>query len=288
MSYTTLLSAPPVGYVSYDDMLIDRAGKFAVIDTAVPLNSGFHYEVTIEQHSGDAPVVLTSDKCRYDSAATYPTDIPCVPVLLSDPLLPRVAMWLGLLRIDPLSYPARQDLKDVIGRNPPVQVSSARSTARTTFTFMTRTLEERQYLLNMFYPGRVLFYRNPDPRYPENNWYLAIGEVTEERIAPDHANPMRRWSVEVAVVDQPYGYVDITGSRTYDVLKTYEPDESTPITPPTYEGVKDDYNDYIDVLIGRRAVGGGRYLGAFTPKYIYARGKYPTESAAETSWSLVP
>ena len=161
----------------------------------------------------------------------------CAPIYLCDPLIPAYGNWLGLLGIDPLSYPPRSALFDVLGRHAPVAVSQARSEARTVIHLYTETLKDRHELLRMLSSGRILLYRNPDPRYPEHLWYISVQNVTETRILQDHRDPRRRFSLEVAVVQRPVGYLAlIKSSRTYDTYRKYEPDGATVISPAEYSG----------------------------------------------------
>lgn len=260
-----------------------RNSRFIAVDPEAPLNQKFYYEVTT-----DVGTYKTSP-CMAHQGPHRPSAPRCVPVLISDPLVIGSSQWLDLLSIDPLSYPARLELKDVISRYAPVALSGVRSTARTTFHFLTRTLEQRERLLNLFMPGRILLYRNPNAGYPENNWYIAVGDVTENRIHPDHSRPERKWDIEVAVVDRPDGLLTPATDRTYADVRDFEPDGSTPITPDTYQGVHDDYGDYLTVLLGGKG-GGSSVAGTRVQmsNLIYGGGRFPTKDAVRTSWSLNP
>lgn len=258
--------------------------KFIVVDPEAPLTEKFHYEVLLSNGA-----TYTTDPCEAVYEVKSPRGPHCVPVLVSDPLIVTSMQWVDLMSIDPLSYPSRQELKDIISRYSPVALSGLRSTARTAFHFLTRTLAERQQLLNLFMPGRVLLYRNPNAGYPENNWYIAVGDVTENRVHPDHARPERKWDVEVAVVDRPDGILVPAPDRTYVDVREYEPDGHTLIDPDTYTGVRDDYGDYLTILFGGRG-GGSTVAGENVDpsRLVYGGGRYPTRAAARTSWSLNP
>ena len=258
--------------------------KFIVVDPEAPLNQDFYYEV----HT-DAGTYNTKH-CSAGYQIVKPGSARCVPVLISDPVVVPWSQWVDLLSIDPLTYPPRRELKDVISRYAPVALSGVRSTARTVFHFLTRTLEQREHFLRMFMPGRILLYRNPNAAYPENNWYISVGELTETRIHPDHSRPERKWDVEVAVVDRPEGLLVPATDRTYIDVRDYEPDGSTPITPDNYQGVYDDYGDYLTILLG--GAGGGSSVAAGSrvrmQNLVYGGGRYPTKSAVKTGWSLNP
>jgi hypothetical protein len=225
--------------------------SLVAIDMEAPLDQTFRYRVQMSNGVDE-----TSGDCSLPTSIQYPTDPHCVPVLLSDPFHIGHMQWLNLLSIDTLSYPARRELMDVIGRGAPVAWSSTRSTARTTMRFLTRTLAERANLLSLFSPGRVLLLRNPDNAYPENNWYLSVGDVDEERVNPNHADPARRWEIEVAVVDRPTGILDI-----------YE---------ETAQGLRSNTSDAAVV----------RTVIRDPDKEAYGVGRYPTTKAATSSWGL--
>lgn len=256
--------------------------KFIIVDPEAPLSGDFYYTAYLDNGG-----VYSSRPCRAVYEVREPAGPHCVPVLISDPLVVPSMQWIDLLSIDPLSYPPRNELKDIIARSAPVALSGVRSTARTTFHFLTRTLDQRHKLLELFMPGRILLYRNPNPGYPENHWYISVGDVTENRVHPDHAQPMRKWDVEVAVVDRPEGILVPASDRIYLDVREFEPDGRTPITPDTYQGVLDDYGDYLTVLLGGR--GGGAAIGhGVSPQHlVYGGGRYPTTRSVETSWSLV-
>lgn len=271
-------------YATYLDLQYGHNGAFLINDGTVPLNTEFHYQVTILESDGVTTSVMTTDTCYYDAALTYPADIPCVPVLLSDPLLPRFSLWVGLSSIDPLSYPARSDLKDIVYTDFPVALSSTRSTARTTMRFYTRTLGERETLLALLQTGRVIYLRNSNPAYPETNWYLAVGDLTETRVAADHAVPARRWSLEVARVDKPAGYVDITGLRTYETVRDKTPDQQSTLFPQTYQNILDSYDSYLDVYSGDLGWNAPSRSDYTAEDLTYGSNLYPAGSV----WSTTP
>ena len=159
---------------------------------------------------------------------------------------------------------------------------------------MTRTLDERRELLELIASGRILLYRNPDPSYPEQLWYVSIGSVDEERIATDHREPHRRWNLEMVVVDRPVGKLvaAVDATRDYGTFRDKEPDGIQPITPATYgspnlDGAYSDYTDYVHVLLGGAAAGVRARGGPGAPKNMaYGNSTYPTIQAASTSWSL--
>jgi hypothetical protein len=130
------------------------------------------------------------------------------PVLLSDPVSLQLDQWFSLLAIDPLAYPSRQAVLAILNRAPSIAVSSVRGWAVGQLTLLTKTLAARTSAINMFAPGRILLYRNPNPLYPETDWYLAIGDMTETRLIPDARRPERSWLVPFVRIERPAGLPD--------------------------------------------------------------------------------
>lgn len=135
-----------------------------------------------------------------------------LPVYLSDPVAPELGQWFELLRIGDLSWAARQDLYDILGKGPQVAVSQIRSWPSGELTLMTNTLEEYENAEQLFATGRILFWRNPDPRFPETSWYIGIGDVKAARPSDVTAwSPVRLWAVPWAKVERPSGLIAASG-----------------------------------------------------------------------------
>jgi len=152
--------------------------------------------------------------CQID----WPQDeaIPCEPVMISDPVSSALGMWVGLLGIDTLTHDARGGDVDVINRPDPVATSSMRSWERGKLTLLTTSRATRDRLLNIAASGRVLLLRNPDPDYPENNWYLAVGTLSESRVSPDHRFGYRAWELPFTRVARPTGLIEASSETTWD------------------------------------------------------------------------
>jgi hypothetical protein len=165
-----------------------------------------------------------------------------LPVMLSDPILPQVSTWFELMEIGDLSFAARQDLFDVIGRGPQIAVGSQRAWATGELRLMTYTLEAASVAERMFDPGRILFLRNPDPRFPESVWYLAIGDVVQGRVSPNAAwTPERLWRVPFARVERPVGLIAAATSVTWsDVKINY-----------TWDTLRQKRSDWLDAAVTR-------------------------------------
>jgi hypothetical protein len=256
------------------------------IDIEVPLDIKFHYQIY-------------TDWCYVPSTAWAP-NYPkmCVPALISDPILIARATWVGLQSIEPLSHPGRQTIYDIISSAYPLSQSDIRQMPRTSIRVFTFTLAERAALLKVVELGRVLLLRIPDNRYPESFWYIAVGEVSEERILTDHARPERRWVLEAIVGDVSF----VGMPRDYALLRDFESDGFTPITPRTYGGVRVDYLDYLGANLGidqaafdvptgvpaprTAALAGVPSSQVYSPTAI---GRNPTARAvAITQWTTTP
>lgn len=179
-------------------------------------------------------IITASTTTRIDTPP--PTLLPRhrLPILLSDPILPQVSTWFELIEIGDLGFADRQDLYDVVGRGAQIAVSSTRAWADGEFRLMTYTLEQASVAERMFSPGRILFLRNPDVRFPETLWYLAIGKVGQGRVGKSLAwTPERLWSVPFVRVERPVGLIaaasgltwaDIKANYTWDELRTQRSD----------------------------------------------------------------
>lgn len=162
-------------------------------------------------------LVAIDSSCRFDGP---PTDDYCsTPVFLNDPITPARGQWYTLIGISELTYAARQSLYDVIGRAPVTAVNDVRGWASGQFTLLTRTLNDRAKAIDTFSPGRILFLRNPDPQFPETEWYLAIGHVAEARIGKDLRRPERLWTVPFFRVERPSGMIDFASGDTWATVR---------------------------------------------------------------------
>ena len=209
-------------------------------DTPVPANSaynlkpGYDWTPTVN----DASIVWNGTNNNSVSTFTGPSSmyalataliglppaeaLPKVkqPVYFSDPVTPQLGLWFELLALGPLSRRARADLFDVLGRGPQIAVSQKRAWASGEFRLLTRTPEEESIADRLFDSGRILFYRNPDPRYPESGWYLHIGDVQWSRLGDQYGpQPERVWSVPFVRVERPEGLIAASSAITWADLR---------------------------------------------------------------------
>lgn len=142
-----------------------------------------------------------------------------LPVYLSDPVAPEMGQWFELLRIGELSWAARQDLYNILGKGPQIAVSQIRSWPSGELTLMTNTLEEAENAEKLFATGRILFWRNPDPRFPETSWYIGVGDTKAARPSDVAAwSPVRLWAVPWVKVERPSGLIAASSGASIPVL----------------------------------------------------------------------
>jgi hypothetical protein len=265
-------------------------GEFGIIDIDAPLDTWYQYEATIRTNDPLNPIWKPkTQQCYINSSLFAPTYAGCSAALLSDPLVVSAAQWFGLTSIDPLSWPARRELFEVIAAEYPIAQADIRMMARTTIRGVTLTLPERTKMLEILATGRILRLRIPDPQYPEANWYLSVGNVSENRILTDHRRPERRWELEVAVVQRPVGAINQWKyTRTYKDVLNFEDDGVTPLvknTTQTYEWVRNNYVDYLALYYGKTYSSQNANLPT---NLVYGQSRFPTVLAAQTSINWLP
>jgi hypothetical protein len=170
-----------------------------------------------------------------------PDEVPCEPVLLSDPVSTALSQWFGLAKIGPMTREARATVMSVLGRSDFVSTSSARSSAKGTLTLYTTTPEDRANTLRLFESGRVLLLRNPNPAYPETSWYISCGDVEEARtIEPNARKSERTWTVPFVQVERPTGLIEASSGVTWQQIKD---------SGMTWQQLRDSRGDWLDVAL---------------------------------------
>jgi hypothetical protein len=163
-----------------------------------------------------------------------------IPVFLSDPVAPQLAQWFELLEIGDLSYAARQDLFDVLGRGAQIAVSQLRAWPSGELRVLTYTPEAAEIAERLFGTGRILYWRNPDPRYPENGWYIAVGDLASGRVGATVAwSPERIWRIPFVKVERPEGLISAATSVSWSTVKTSY----------TWQQLRDQRTDWLDVAL---------------------------------------
>jgi hypothetical protein len=166
--------------------------------------------------------------------------LPCEPVLISDPVNVTLAIWMGLIHIDALVHPSKQAIHQIINRAAPVAISQVRGWETGQITLLTMNMDQRKQVLNVISSGRIVLLRNPIPDYPENNWYLALGDITEDRPVPNQRVTVREWTLPFVRVERPSGLIEAGGGRTWQQIKDLG----------TWQTVRDTNQDWLSVLVG--------------------------------------
>lgn len=163
-----------------------------------------------------------------------------LPIFISDPVAPQLAQWFDLIEIGDLSFAARQQLFDVLGRGAQVAVNQKRAWATGNLKLLTYTLAEAEITERLFESGRICYLRNPDPRFPENGWWIAIGDVTQGRVGAAAAwAPERLWQVPFVRVERPVGLIAASSSITWDITRTNY----------TWQQLRDAKKDWLDAAL---------------------------------------
>lgn len=170
----------------------------------------------------------------------WPGQLPCEPILLSDPVNVTLSKWVSLVAIGDLSHPATRSVNRVLSRSDAVAISQIRGDEETDIFVATNTLDDRTQLLQVLRSGRVLLLRNPDPQYPETDWYLSVGDVDESRPIPDHRQPARTWKLPVVRVARPTGLIEASGGVTWADV----------VTLGTWADVQARRDNWLEVLTG--------------------------------------
>lgn len=145
--------------------------------------------------------------------------LPCEPMFLSDPVNAGFGIWVGLINLADPTHPGTRALYRAMNRAPAVAVSQARAWEDSQLTVMTSTLTEREDMLQVLSTGRILLMRNPEPLYPENNWYISIPDVQEQRIFTDQRRPERLWALPYSRVERPTGLIEASTAQTWQQVK---------------------------------------------------------------------
>jgi hypothetical protein len=163
------------------------------------------------------------------------------PIFLSDPVVPQLAQWFELLEIGDLGFAARAQLYDIVNKGAQIAVSQLRAWASGQLKLLTYTLEQASVVERLFASGRILFMRNPDPRFPESVWYLHIGDVTGGRPGANVGwAPERIWSVPFVRVERPAGLIAVSTSISWQNVKAGY---------PTWDDVRRQRQDWLDAAL---------------------------------------
>lgn len=100
-------------------------------------------------------------------------------------------------------------------------VSKERSAPSSTLTLVSRTFADRDRLIALLQPGSPLLFQAPD-QYGLPDRYLSVGANSISRVLPDHAIPIRVFSMPHTVCAAPGGPMQGTvGARWQDTCNRY-------------------------------------------------------------------
>lgn len=169
-----------------------------------------------------SPSIIGADPVVQVDAPSGLVAPPCLPILLSDPINNGTKQWFGLLQVGQIVRPAREGEYVVLNRADTVVSAMIRGWERGTLELLTETFAQRETAVRLFSPGRILLLRNPDRSFPENDWYIGVGDVSEDRIGTDQRNPERMWTVPFKRVARPTGLIESAAGVTWqEVLDGY-------------------------------------------------------------------
>lgn len=167
-------------------------------------------------------------------------------VYLSDPVAPQLGVWFGLLGLGTTTRPARASFLEPINRPAGIAVSQKRGWPAGSMQLLTTTLAQRRLVERLFASGRILFLRNPDPRFPESVWYLHCSDLTEDRPGGDQRRPERIWTFNWQRVERPVGLIEaFTGISWADIKAGY-----------TWDALRRTRDDWVDASLTAPGVGG--------------------------------
>jgi len=207
-------------------------------DSALPANPAANMLPGTDwvDNSGDASMSWTGTANNSPSVFTGPSKVAAsaqltlaapanlpakAPVLLSDPVAPQLALWFELQKFGTLTYPARLNQYDVLSKSYRIAVSQVRGKPTGQMTLVTYTDSDAEVAEVLFASGRILLFRNPDPRYQEPYLYLAIGDTAKDPLADGAENqPQRLWTVPFTVVERPTGLIEASTVVTWGMAKS--------------------------------------------------------------------
>jgi len=187
------------------------AGVRTVFDMEAPLDVPVYYTAT--------QVAPTGSEAATSNTITVPSN---GFSFLIHPGKPTLSCRLDHVQsIDVLGRKGRLGLFDVIGRATPVAITDVRATAAGTLITTTWTANEAQTIRNVTGDGAVLLLQTP-AKADLGNLYIAVGDVSEQRISSPYMYNERRFTIPFTVVDRPFGLAVVAeGYRWVDVFTAY-------------------------------------------------------------------
>lgn len=238
----TLLELEYTGQTSATITRADPDGRSRAVRLAEPATlsggtwAGFDYESWFGQPATYTAVTaggsLTTSTVQLDVSVAW----------LRHPGVPSLSLPIDFQGWGTPVRPVNQAVLDVLNRRDPIVVSdSRRKTPRGTLTLRTKTLPEATALLELFDDVTPLLLDLPPALgYGIEHYYLAMGDLTEDRLRPDYyPHPWRIWTCPYTVVDRPAG--GLVAERTWNQVL---------VEQATWTQVKTTYDTWNDLLTG--------------------------------------
>ncbi len=176
-------------------------------DYEVPFGMPVRYLATDAEGKSTASTKVTVNPVNF-----YPNDVGFTTtrgaVWLRHLTIPKLSMPVDLSNAESPTFKQARSVVDVLNRRSPIVVSDARrKRLTTTLDIRTWSLEESAQLREMLSDNSVLLLDVPDgERWGITHWYIAVGDVTEERLWQEWA-PFegRVFHLPVEMVDRPTG-----------------------------------------------------------------------------------
>lgn len=181
-----------------------------IFDYEAPLNEYVVYEAVDENG-----LSAISDGTRNDGYYGYVNDVGWSgdglgAVWLKHLTIPQLSMQVDLSNADSPQFAQTRSVQAVLNRRDPIVLSDTkRKYPTSTLDIRTWSLEEATRLRRLLADNTVLLLQVPvGERWGISNWYLAIGDVTEERLWQEWAPYQGRvFHLPVEIVGRPSGGV---------------------------------------------------------------------------------
>ncbi|MFJ9694941.1 hypothetical protein [Kitasatospora sp. NPDC101183] len=161
-------------------------------------------------------------------------------VVLKDPSIPSRTTTVVVTTMPSWQRAARQAVHQVRGRPRPVVLTDVRSARTGSVVLSTATHTERQALTWLLESGHTLLAQWP-PGWGEDDTYLQVGSVGEDRLSEYAPQPDRGWTLELTEVDRPIGGLVGSAGRTWQTVRDGN---------ATWANLLTKYSTWLGVLTG--------------------------------------
>lgn len=199
-----------------------NTGDWVGSDHEAPLGEPVHYEFDLfDNPDDDTPV----GSVKTDTPVIVPPQAPG-RVYLHNVISPSTILSPQIEGIDSIQREAQMGVYPIIGRSAPVVVAAARGSRQGSIRVLTKTLADRDALWAMFESGDVLLLRS-EAEYGIGSMYLAVSNVTEERITRFGWVAYRRFTLEFIETERPVGSALTAANNSWQVVLTGATDWQT-------------------------------------------------------------